>query len=261
MVVLAALVHLSTRAVTVFGLVMILAHNALDGVDPSSLGIFSWPWQVLHVPGLIEYLPGWTVFLGYPLVPWIGVMATGYGFGSLLLKEPDERNKLCVRIGAGAIAAFVLLRAVDIYGDSNHWASQKTFVFTFLDFLDTTKYPPSLLFLLMTLGPAILLLPLFDRVKGPVARFFVVFGRVPMFFYLIHIPFIHALAVAGGFMTGFDIGYMFSNTPPWFWPEGYGFGLPVVYLVWAGVVVVLYFPCKRFADLKRRRKDAWLSYL
>lgn len=260
MVVLAALVHLSIRSITIFGLVLIALHNAFDRVSSASVGMFGWPWQILHVSSAIQH-SGYSVWVAYPLIPWIGVMAVGYGFGSLLLRGAPERRKLLTRIGLGATAAFVVLRFVDVYGDANHWTHQQSVLLTFFDFIDTTKYPPSLLYLLMTLGPAIALLPFLENAKGKIAGFFIVFGRVPMFFYLLHIPLIHALAVVAAMASGFDVSYMFGNTPPWLWPAGYGFGLPGVYVAWGGVVLLLYPACKWFGGLKKRRKDAWLSYI
>lgn len=260
MVALAGLVHLSTRTVTIFGVVMIAVHNAFDGVSPEAFGMFGWLWQILHAGGEFEYLSGYRFGTFYPLIPWIGVMAAGYGFGSLLLRDETARRKTLVRLGLGLITAFIVIRATNLYGDAQLWAQEKNALFTFFSFINCTKYPPSLLFLLITLGPAIAVLPYFERVKGAAANFFIVFGRVPMFYYLLHIPLIHALSVIAAMLTGHDTAFMFQNIEPWNWPGAYGFSLPVVYLVWVCVILALYPACKWFADLKRRRKDAWLSY-
>ena len=260
MVALAGLVFLSVRTITIFGVVMIAVHNAFDGVRPETFGSFGWLWQILHAGGVFEYMHGFTFGAFYPLIPWIGVMAAGYGFGSILLKEEAARRRTLVRLGLVLILAFVVIRWTNLYGDAQPWSVQKDALFTFFSFINCVKYPPSLLYLLITLGPAIAVLAYFERVKGRLANFFVVFGRVPMFYYMLHIPLIHLLAVITAFATGFDNSFMFQNSPPWEWPTGYGFGLPVVYLVWAFVILVLYPACKWFAGVKRSSRKAWLSY-
>lgn len=261
MVVLAGLIHLPRWAMAAIAGGMILLHNLFDGVEPASLGIFGWPWQVLHVSSLIEYAPGKVLLVFYPLIPWIGVMAAGYLFGPLLLREEADRRRTLTRLGLGIIAFFVAARGINIYGDPHPWTTQSTPVFTVLSFLDTHKYPPSLLYLCMTLGPAIAVLPLLERLRGSFARGVMVFGRVPMFYYVVHIYLIHLLAVIAAYATVGDVSFLFSTIPPGMWQNNYGFSLGVVYLVWIAVILTLYFPCLWFAGVKRRRKDPWLSYL
>lgn len=250
MVVLSALVLVPAAAVAALGVALMASHNLLDGVEASRLGTGGWLWYVLHVP----HLP-----VVYPLVPWIGVMAAGYGLGPLLLREPARRRRLLGMLGVGSMTAFVVLRAMNGYGDPKPWSTQTSGTFTVLSFLNVTKYPPSLLFLLMTLGPAIALLPLLERVSGPGARFFVVYGRVPLFYYVLHLYLIHAVAIGAAYLAGHDVRSFFTVFS--FFPTEYGFGLPVVYLVWVAVVATLYPPCRWFAGVKQRRRDAWLSYL
>jgi uncharacterized membrane protein len=197
----------------------------------------------------------------YPLIPWIGVMAAGYGFGVILLKEERRRRKMLWWLGGGLTAAFVVLRWLNIYGDPKPWTYHETVVLTIVDFLNCDKYPPSLLFLLMTLGPAIAALPLLERLRGPVARFLIVFGRVPLFFYVLHIFLIHALALLAAYATIGGPESLVGSAKPLELPEGYGFGLPVVYLVWVGVTLMLYPACRWYAGVKRRSKSALLSYL
>ena len=187
------------------------------------------------------------------------MLKKSFVFGSILLFEPDRRRKTLLRLGLGMIVAFVLLRALNAYGDLHPWAMQKDTLVTFFSFMNLTKYPPSLDYLLITLGPAIVALAFLDKGMGRPGKFFVVYGRVPMFYYVIHIYFIHALAVLAAVAQGFDMKSLFN--PMWAFPDGYGFGLGTVYVVWIGVVLVLYPACKWFAELKRRRKDVWLSYL
>jgi len=170
-------------------------------------------------------------------------------------------------IGVGLTAAFVLLRAVDLYGDPRPWSAQPTALFTLFSFLNCSKYPPSLLYLLMTLGPSLIALAAFDRDLGRWARPIIVFGRVPLFFYLLHIPLIHGVAVLLSYLRYGRADWLFTVPPFWAregahaYPPDYGYGLGGVYLIWFAVVLALYLPCRWFADLKQRRRDPWLSYL
>jgi uncharacterized membrane protein len=256
MVALAGLIYLPRAVIAFVALGMIAGHNLLDGIslqttEPTLLGASwrDWVWSILHV----SKLP-----IIYPLIPWIGVMAAGYVFGPLLRDEAWRRRWL-VWLGVGLTVAFIVLRATNLYGEPRPWVAQQSPLFTALAFLDATKYPPSLVYLLMTMGPALVGLALFERASGPIARFFIIFGRVPLFYYIAHLYLIHALAVVAGVLSGYEAS-RFLVMFPWF-PEDYGFGLPVVYGVWALVVLMLYPLSRWFAGLKARRKDTWLSYL
>jgi uncharacterized membrane protein len=199
----------------------------------------------------------------YSLIPWIGVMAAGYGFGAVLTLEPVRRDRLCYAIGAAGAALFLLLRGFNLYGDPRPWTTG-TPMPAVLAFLNTTKYPASLSFLLMTLGPTIALMPPLERARGAVARWLTVFGRVPFFFYLLHIPLIHALAVLvsvarqGQVSPWLFTNHPMGNPPP---PDGYTWSLGLLYLVWAMAIAILYLACRWFADLKARRPEAWLKFL
>lgn len=261
MVALAVLIRLPVRAVGAAGIAMIVAHHLADGVQAAQLGSLAWLWTILHQPGTITVAPGVSFFVLYPLVPWIGVMAAGYAFGRLALLPAPRRDRIYLLLGGGLTLAFLLLRLVNGYGDPQPWHPQSAGWRTVLSFLDTTKYPPSLLFLLMTLGPAIAALPLLERMRGPLADGLHTFGRVPLFFWLLHVPLIHLVAVGFSLARyGRVIPWLVEN-PPTPLPEGYGYGLGVVYLVSLGVVAVLYPLCVWFAAVKRRRKEVWLSYL
>jgi uncharacterized membrane protein len=261
MIVLGVLVYLPLPVIGAFGLALICGHNLFDGISPERFGDLDWLWMVVHVSSFVT-LDGWPsgVAIAYPLVPWIGVMAAGYAFGPVLVRPSAQRDRLLVAIGLAATAAFVALRALDIYGDPSHWAAQERGAFyTALSFVNTTKYPPSLLYLLMTLGPAIAAMPLLERWRGRAADVVHTFGRVPFFFYVIHLPLIHASARLW-YWLGLDApAFNFFN--PASWPAAYAPNLARAYVAWAALVFVLYWPCRWFMRLRRRRRDWWLSYL
>lgn len=259
MIVLSGLVYLPASWVTTLGVVMIASHNLFDSMQSSN------PlWSILHRPGFVVANPQHSVFVGYPLVPWVGVTAVGYGLGQIFGWAPDRRKAFLLRLGIGLIAAFILLRAINIYGDPFLWTTQRSAIFTVLSFLNTVKYPPSLLFLLMTLRPVMVFLWAVDDHTPRLLQPALVFGKVPMFYYLLHIPLIHLLAIAVCYARFRHVYWMFQSpsveqfpvTPP----PGWGFSLPVVYLVWAVVVITLYPACRWFAELKQCHRGAWLSY-
>jgi uncharacterized membrane protein len=198
-------------------------------------------------------------------VPWIGVTAAGFGLGRIYDWAPDRRRTFLLSAGAFLTVAFVILRAIDVYGDPSRWRTLQTPMQTLLSFLNATKYPPSLLFLMMTLGPALLMLRAFDGWTPRALRPAVVYGRVPMFYFVLHLPLIHLLAIAACYARYGAVHWMFESPDlahyPFTPPPGWGFGLPVVYAIWAGVVLALYPLCRWFAGVKQRRHDAWLSYL
>jgi uncharacterized membrane protein len=261
LIVLAIVVRLPIAAIAAIGAVIVAGHNLLDGIRSASP-----VWRVLHAPGVVLDVSGHVVFAAYPLVPWIGVTMLGYALGAAYLWPAARRQSFLIRLGAGLALAFVIVRGVNIYGDPAPWRHLQTPLFTVLSFLNTTKYPPSLSFLLMTLGPALVALACVERVRAAVWRQpLVVFGRVPLFYFAVHFAVIHALAVVvcgvryGAIHWMFespDLGrYPFSPPPEW------GFPLPVVYLVWIAVVAGIYPLCRWFAEVKSRRRSAWLSYL
>ena len=260
MIVLAALVKLRPKTVGIIGVCIIAAHNAV------------MPWLVGHVPlgrlwpllygiGPVEGTP---LLVLYCLIPWIGVMAAGYWFATVLTLDPARRNRLCRQLGLGAIVLFLILRATNIYGDPRSWTSMQQMP-KLLAFLNTTKYPASLSFLLMTLGPTIALVPLLEHARGRVAQWLTVFGRVPFFYYVLHIPLIHALALVVSLIrTGSMDPWLFTNHPmaPGPLPDGYMWTLGLLYLVWAVAIVLLYVPSRWYAELKARRTDLrWLKYI
>ena len=262
MIVLAALVRLPLRWIAAFGIVMIAGHNLLDPIQVDPHTPLGWAWALLHVQGALFTRDGQPFLLVlYPLVPWIGVMAAGYAFGALVRRPEAERRRALLRLGGALTLGFVAVRGLNGYGDPVPWQPQGSAVMTLVSFLNTTKYPPSLDYLLMTLGPAILALVAFEQWTGPVARFFEVFGRVPLFFYIAHIALVHLLAGLAALALGFGPGIL--SGPAFFGlPDGWGFGLGGVYLWWLLAVFLLYPLCRWYAGLKARRRDlVLLSYL
>ncbi len=268
MIILAGLVYLPLWAITAIGLAMIFGHNLLDGIHAEALGSASWIWNLLHQPERLEFSPHFKLLVVYPLLPWPGVMALGYVLGSLFKGGPgllDKRAAAFRRLsllwtGAALLAGFIVLRAVNLYGDPVGWEPQGTWLGTLLSFINCEKYPPSLLYLMMTLGPAMILLALFERADGTVVRWVTTYGRVPFLFYVVHLPLIHALAVVLAWFTTADVGWMFGAFVP-DKPEGFGLSLGGIYAVWLSVLLLLYPLCRWFAGLKARRRDWWLSYL
>lgn len=260
MLVLAGLVQLPRWAIAIIAVALVGGHDLLDAVRAESLGSAGWIWHVLHQPGRLPLSSRLDLLVIYPLLPWPGVMALGYLLGPLFRREPVARRRVLLGAGAALLAGFFVLRAVGAYGDPTPWHPQSTALATVLSFLDCEKYPPSLLYLMMTLGPALLLLALFERVEGRAARWFTTFGRVPFLFYVAHIPLIHLVAVALAFFTVGDVAWLVGTVvPPK--PPGYGLPLPGVYVAWVALLLALYPVCRWFGALKARRHDWWLSYL
>lgn len=284
MIVLAALIHLPLKLVAGFGLAMIALHNLLDrfqvagwqGPGSPVPGFGAKFWILAHQPFTIFPVLGFpspVVIVIYPLIPWIGVMAAGYAFGSLYQMDAQRRRRCLLWMGLTATWLFIFVRAMDVYGDPAHWSRQKNVVFTVLSFVNTTKYPPSLQFLLMTLGPALLALWWFDSSPAQAARASIVarfrramvtFGRVPLFFYLLQWYTAHLIAIVIGLIARQPVAWQwqspidkFTNPPP----TGVGFSLWVVYVCWIVGVLLLYPLCKWFAGVRARRSDWWLSYL
>ena len=251
MIALAALVWLPRWVIAGLTLIMIAGHNLLDSIRADELGGASWAWRLLHEPGRIYLGDGAPLYVLYPLIPWIGVMAAGYLLGPVMQLDARPRQRVLFQLGAAITLGFIILRATNLYGDPASWMVQETWLGTLLSFLNCEKYPPSLLYLMMTLGPALMLLAAFEHAQGSFARILAVFGQVPFSYYVIHIYLIHLLAVATAFaMTG-DL----VRTPE------IGLSLVGVYLVWLLVLVLLYPVCRWFSELKSSRRGWWWSYL
>jgi uncharacterized membrane protein len=279
MILMSGLVKLPVAVVGAIGMVIIAAHNLMDshmgklleGMDNDKLSGF---WKIFYVgffAGPMRFGPdGPNLIVLYSIIPWIGVMAAGYGFGKILILEPAQRKRLCLAISLSAVGLFLVLRGLNLYGDPRPWHAAAHGrnglppMPGLLAFLNTSKYPASLSFLLMTLGPIIALIPLLEGLRGALARRIAIFGRVPFFYYMLHIPLIHALAlVVSKIRLGVVSPWLFTNHPmgnpeP---PQGYVWSLPLLYAVWGIAIVLLYFACRWFAEVKARRNDWWLRYV
>ncbi len=264
---MAALVYVPVRWLAVLSVAVIVLHNCLDGIRAQQFGSAAWAWNLLHQPGVIP-VAGKLVLVTYTFLPWIGVMAAGFCFGRVFQMEAEARRRIMLRLGLAMTVAFIALRAWNHYGDPAPWEHQKSALFTALSFLNCTKYPGSLDFLLMTLGPALLALAWFDRLVFKPANPLVVFGRVPMFYFVLHFYLIHILAVLGALLRygKAAAGFIFNPLPSMggpreLFPPNFGYSLWTVYGVWLLVLVLLYPVCRWFANVKATRRDWWLSYL
>lgn len=267
MIVLAALVHLKRNYVLFIGCLIIIAHNLLDNIHITSNKPAALLWALIHDPGDFK-IGNHFYFIHYSALPWIGIIAAGYWFGGLYTANcnVEKRKKVLLLTGTASIIAFTLLRLINYYGDASLWQVQKSNVFSLLSFINVTKYPPSLLYTLITLGPALIFLALAEKPLNFITKRIIVFGRVPMFFYLLHIYLIHTMAIFAAAWSGFNWTNMVmlnNRVNRVSSLEGYGFSLAIAYAVWVTVIILLYPFCKWFAAYKRANHHTkkWLTYI
>src|SRR5262245_54752726 len=261
MMILAGAQFLGRHACLVIGAAIVLGHNLLDGIWPAAMTNASTAplWAALHARQFYDVGP-FAIYFNYSLLPWLGVMFLGYGSAGLFELPPKQRDQWLLRIGVSLVIAFILLRALNVYGDPRPWEVRANgTVSTIMSFLATTKYPPSLLYLLMTLGPGAILCAFADRFRGPIKDAFVTLGRAPLAFYVPHFYLIHVGAILLGVTQGFAAEQFL--TPYRFFPKGYGVSLLGVYAIWITLVLILYPFCRWVAAVKARRQDWWLSYV
>jgi uncharacterized membrane protein len=259
MVFLAGLIRLPRSAVAAIGIGVIAGHNLLDGVHAEQFAAADWIWNFLHQPAVLHER-GVVLFPLYSIVPWVGVIALGYAFGPIMLMDRKRRRRWLLALGSGVSIGFVLLRATNLYGDPAPWKIQGDWLATVLSFIDCEKYPPSLLYLMMTLGPMTLALAAFEHARGRVASWIILFGRVPLLYYVAHLYVLHTLAVLYATLRFGNSTWLFGGFPVRR-PAHYGLPLPGIYAVWLFVVVALYPACRYFAALKRNRDAWWWGYL
>lgn len=266
MIALAAAVHLPFKVILGVGLLLVAGHNLTDGFHIAGDSSTARIWSLLHEPSTFQ-LFGATIYVGYPMLPWIGIMMLGYCFGKLYVPavDPAWRKQRLLVIGIVSIIAFIGVRAANtFYGDPFLWETQRNGLYTFLSFMNVTKYPPSILYILITLGPAMIFLAFSERLKEGIWQKIIALGRVPMFYYIVHIYVIHIIALIAAVATGFDLSDMVFNT--WITDspnlKGYGFSLGVVYGIWIVLVLALFPVCLWYDSYKRKHRDQWwLSYL
>ena len=267
MLVLAGLIFLPRWVIVVFSALTIAGHNAFEGIHVDAGQPWGWLWIVLHQHGMIEFWPNHFLYVAYPLIPWIGVMAAGYCLGPLFQQETQRRRAVLWRSGFLCILVFLILRLGNLYGDPRLWTSQSSPMFTVFSILNCQKYPPSLLYLLITLGIMFLGLALFEgRHAHRFGKPLIAIGKAPLFFYLLHIYLIHGAAWIAAYLRGLPVDWLSAGTAHKPFPEmpspEYGYDLPVVYGVWLAVLLFLYPVCYGFVLIKRRyRHVAWLGYL
>ena len=270
MILLAAAIYLPTVAMATIGVAIIALHNLTDvfsGAIGQALGDGGPGWFLTMLyfgwgPIRLGGPAGTPLGVLFSIVPWIGVMMSGYAFGQVMQMSPDRRRSICLQLGVMLTTLFLALRTLNVYGDPNPWGDGN--MPAVLSFLATTKYPASLLFLLMTLGPMFILLGAAERWRGKVADMTATFGRVPMFYYLLHIPVIHLAACVVSLVRERQVNpWLFGNHPlaPPPVPDGYTWSLGLLYTVFAACVVALYFPCRWYAKVRATRRASWLSYL
>jgi uncharacterized membrane protein len=259
MILLAGLVFLPPHAVPIAGLLIVFGHNLLDPLHASEFGSLGPLWTLLFEPGPLPF--GLKGGVSYPVLPWFGIMALGYGMGYVFLEPAAQRTRQLNFLGLSAIALFLLLRLANLYGDPRPWSVQGDGVMTALSMLNVTKYPPSLLYVLVTLGPMFLLLTATERLGGFAGGVLATFGRVPLFIYVLHLYAAHAAAITLFRIEGFDFHQLRGLSVRAAPPEGLGLGLAAAYVAWILIMAALYPACRWFAGVKRRRQDWWLSYL
>ena len=262
MIILSVAIYLPLPVIFLIGLLIVCGHNFLDAFDFSKPGSTPLWWGFLHQQSFFPYGKNRMFAILYPLVPWPGVMMLGYAAGSLYKKEYDAKKRQRLLITSGIIVTifFIALRFTNIYGDPSEWQSQRNWIYTILSFLNLTKYPPSLLFLAMTIGPALIFLSLFEKVKGKWVNIVTVYGRVPFFYFLFHFFVIHFICMVIFFINGHSLSE--ANTGLLhFRPPDFGYSLGIVYLIWIAIVVIIYPVCKKYDRLKSSHKYWWLSYL
>ena len=263
MILFAGILNLPFRAILFFGLITIAFHNLLDTTNFENGQMQTLLWDLFHREGLVDINNHFSIFVVYPLMPWIGVMSLGYCLGKLYQKDfsAKRRRTILLLIGNGCILLFIFLRALNNFGEPEPWKQYPSTLFSLMSFINTTKYPPSLLYLLMTIGPSLILLSLTETFINKIAQFFIVFGRVPLFFYLIHLYFLHLVAFIATLFSYSWNETIQAQTKMSEFPSGYGFSLMVVYLVWIVTVFILYPICKWYNNFKSTHQLWWLSYI
>ncbi len=265
MVLLGVAVRLPFKVILIIGLLIFLGHNLIDYPEAERNGQLGFWWTLVHGAfGTFQIWPHHVLAIFYSFLSWTGIMFLGYCFGKCFDPglNPAQRKRILIGLGWALILVFIALRFINLYGDPVPWSVQRNGFYTFLSFINTNKYPPSLMYTCMTLGPSILFLSFIEKYKNRFTSFCRVYGRVPFFYYVVHFFLIHFLNVIFFFISGFGIKDIVNpKLPLFFLPPHYGFGLWIVYGIWISVVLLLYVPCKWYDKIKSSRKYWWMSYL
>lgn len=265
MAILGVLIWLPFPVILGIGLVIVLGHNLIDFAEAGRTSYPVW-WNLIHKQGGVPLWDGHFLFIFYPFLPWTGLMIMGYCLGAIFTSKTEkERSRILMAMGIGLLVLFAVLRIPNLYGNPSPWVSQKTGLYNFLAVMDVQKYPPSLLYMCATIGPALIFLALVKKVRGKLAGVFTIFGRVPMFYYVLHFFILSVLNLVLFFMRGntFEQGMKGVKGMPWkFVVPGQGYSLFTVYLIWIGLIIFLYPFCRAYNKYKTAHPEkAWLSYL
>ncbi|NER51305.1 MAG: DUF1624 domain-containing protein [Symploca sp. SIO1A3] len=261
MIILAALIHLPIRSIAIIGIILIVGHNLFDGVQAENTGSLSWLWSFLHERKIFMPFPGIHFFVAYSLIPWVGVMAIGYALGKVFTFEKDQRLRWLRNLSFGLIFSFIVIRGINLYGDPEPWSLQSNLTRTVLSFINCQKYPPSLTYLLITLGIALLLLYLLEIKSFKFLQPLKLFGQFPLFFYILHLWLIHLAAIMLAFpkygLRAVILPYLNKSAMP----ANYGYDLHHVYIIWLIILMILYPLCHWFTNYKSQHKYWWLIFL
>ncbi len=266
MVILGLVIWLPFSAILVIGLLIVFGHSSIDFAEATRKGNVPVWWNFLHLPTVVALWGNHVLGIFYPFLPWTGLMMLGYCCGRLFSHtEPERRNKILLWMGIGALLLFIVLRFIDIYGDPGHWVQQKNILYTFLDFMDVQKYPPSLLYMCVTIGGALIFLALVKNTNNKLAKIINIYGRVPFFYYILHFYILHSISIIFYLARGHSIAEGMKGVqglPFKFIIPGEGYDLWVVYAIWLVVVIALYPLCKWYDNYKTNHKEKWwLGYL
>jgi uncharacterized membrane protein len=262
-IVLAFLLHVHPKILALLGLLIIATHNLVPMASASENPLIKFVLIPLFSPGAFPIFSGRILIMAYPPIPWLGIMLTGFACGRFFEMAEAKRKSLFLKIGISALLLFVFVRFINSYGDLVPWSEQKNSVYSFLSFMNVAKYPPSLVFCLVTLGCMFILLWLGEGMKNKIASIASVYGKVPLFYFLVHFFLIHFIMLAIMFLQGFHWSQLDFASGTFGRPKGLqsGLSLGAVYLTWIGVVVVLYKPCKWYGNYKSTNRQWWLKYI
>jgi uncharacterized membrane protein len=262
-IILSLLLKSSSKHLGVVGLLIIFCHNLTPHIPFAETSILKFILTPFFSPTAIPLFAGKVFVMGYPPIPWLGIMLIGFACGQYFERTQEERKKIFIKSGFGALSLFVMIRFINIYGDSIQWTSQKNVMFTFLSFINVSKYPPSLVFCLVTLGIMFLLLAFSKRLGNTFRNILSVYGKVPLFYFIVHFYLIHLITLTVLFIQGFDWSQFEFATGTFGRPKGIESGLQLwaIYLIWIAVISVLYKPCLWFGRYKTTHKNWWLKYI